>query len=308
LKTPTVHQFSFGIQRELLKGVLNVAYVGSRGLRLMRPVNLNDPIPGTLPSGTNVNVIRPYLGYGSISERQTSGGSIYHSLQVSYNHRLSRRITGGIAYTWSKSIDDASSDRDAGDVPPNRGNTRAERGPSNFDRTHVFTANFIFQMPAPIRSPIFQGWQFSGIARMWSGRPFDVVLSADVAQIGAVQNQRPDVIADTKGPKTVEEWFNRDAFARPKTGTFGNMGRNSLVGPGVNKWDLALFKSFAIGEGRRMQFRGEFFNAFNHPNFTTVGATLNTSSTTVNPLVNSFAVVTGTRDARVAQVALKLYF
>src|SRR5215831_1846743 len=69
LKTPTVHQFSFGIQRELLKGVLNVAYVGSRGLRLMRPVNLNDPIPGTLPSGTNVNVIRPYVGYGSISER-----------------------------------------------------------------------------------------------------------------------------------------------------------------------------------------------------------------------------------------------
>ena len=86
------------------------------------------------------------------------------------------------------------------------------------------------------------------------------------------------------------------------------MGRNSLVGPGVNKWDLALFKTFAAGEGRRLQFRGEFFNAFNHPNFTTVGATLNTSSTTVNPLVNSFAVVTGTRDARVAQVALKLYF
>lgn len=143
---------------------------------------------------------------------------------------------------------------------------------------------------------------------MWTGTPFDVVMSSDVAGIGATQNQRPNVIASTRGPRTVEEWFNRDAFARPKSGTFGNMGRNSIRGPGVNKWDLALFKNFQLTERWRMQFRGELFNAFNHPSFDTVAVTLNTTSTGVNPNINSFGVVTGTRDARVMQVALKLYY
>jgi hypothetical protein len=288
LKTPTVHQFSLGVQREIVRGqILNVAYVGSRGLRLMRPINLNDAAPGTLPSGTNVNFIRPYTGYGAITERQSSGGSVYHSLQVSHNVRMAKRLTGGFAYTWSKSIDNGSSDRDAGDIPPNKGDTRAERGVSNFDVPHVFTGNFILQLPAPIRTAFLRGWQISGIARMWAGRPFDVVMSSDVAQIGAVQNQRPDAIADTKGPRTVEQWFNRNAFARPKTGTFGNMGRNTLRYPGVNKWDLALFKVFQVAEKKRLQFRGEFFNAFNHPSFTTVGASLNTTSAGVNPLLNT---------------------
>ncbi|MBI3208900.1 MAG: TonB-dependent receptor [Candidatus Solibacter usitatus] len=309
LKTPTIHQFSLGVEREVLRGhILNVAYVGSHGVRLMRPLTINDPVPGTLPTGTNVNFIRPYQGYGTISERQSSGSSIYHSLQVTYRVRMTRRLSGGIVYTWAKSIDDGSSDRDGTDVPPDSRSARAERGPSNFDRTHVLTGNFILQLPAPLRSTFFRGWQLSGISRMWTGRPFDVTMSADVAQIGAVQNQRPDVIADTRGPRTVEQWFNINAFARPRTGTFGSLGRNSFRYPGVNKWDLALFKTFKVAEGKTMQFRGEFFNAFNHPSFTTVGITLNTSATTVNPLINSFGVITGTRDARVAQIALKIYY
>ncbi|MCU0245631.1 MAG: carboxypeptidase regulatory-like domain-containing protein, partial [Bryobacter sp.] len=129
-----------------------------------------------------------------------------------------------------------------------------------------------------------------------------------VAGIGATQNQRPNVIGDAKGPRTVEEWFNRAVFARPTTGTFGNMGRNSLRGPGVNKWDLSLNKTFALAERTRLTFRWELFNAFNHPSFTTIGTALNTTATGVNPLLNSFAVVTGTRDARVMQLALKLNF
>ena len=309
LKTPTVHQFSFGVEREVVRGhILNVAWVGSRGLRLMRPVNLNNPEPGTLPSGTNVHYIRPYTGFGGITERQTSAGSIYHSLQVSFNRRMSKRLSGGVAYTWSKGIDDGSSDRGGGDVPPNTKDYRAQRGPSDFDRTQVLTANFIHALPSPIRSPFFRGWQLSGIVRMWTGQPLDVTMSSDVAQIGGTQNQRPNVIEDTTGARKVEEWFNRNAFARPRTGAFGNLGRNALRGPGVNKWDLAVFKVFQLAERKRLQFRGEFFNAFNHPSFSGVGTALNTTSAGVNPLINSFAVVTGTRDARVAQIALKLYF
>src|SRR5262249_25397957 len=157
-----------------------------------------------------------------------------------------------------------------------------------------------------LHAPFFRGWQVSGIARMWTGQPFDVLMSSDVAGIGATENQRPNVIADTRGPRTVEEWFNVNAFARPKTGTFGNMGRNSIRGPGVNKWDMAVFKNFQMTERWKAQFRAEAFNAFNHPSFTTIANSLNTSTTAVNPTVNSFGAVTGTRDSRVIQLALKL--
>lgn len=315
-RMPTVQQWSLGVQQEVFRNaILNVSYVGSHGTHLVRPVNINDPEPGAAAAArVNVNAVRPFQGYGAINRRESTGNSIYHSLQVSFNRRMARGLSAGMAYTWGKTIDIGSSDRGAGDLPPNNRNVRAERGPSDSDRAHVFTANFIWNLPGPARRGLlrhaFNGWQISGITRLWSGRPFDVTMSSDVAGIGATENQRPDIIAATSGPRTVEQWFNRDAFARPASYTFGNMGRNSLRGPGVNKWDLSLFKNFAAGsrERVRMQFRAEAFNAFNHPSFTTLGTSLNTTSARVNPLVNSFAVITNTRDARVLQFALKTTF
>ncbi len=315
LKAPTVHQWSFGMQQEISRGaILNMSYVASHGVRLLRPVNINNPEPGAAAAaGANVNAVRPYIGWGSITERQTSGSSIYHSMQVSLNRRMAKQLSLGMAYTWAKSIDDSSSDRAATDVPVNSRDARAERGPSDFDRGHVFTGNFIWNLPALRNSGagtrlLLGGWQFSGITRIWSGRPFDVVMSQDVAGIGGTQNQRPDVVGNPNGPRTVEEFFNRAAFARPKSGTFGNMGRNSLRGPGVNKWDMSLFKNFRVTEQVKLQFRSEFFNVFNHPSFSTIGTSLTTTTAGVNPALNNFAVVTGTRDARVLQFALKLSF
>ena len=318
LLAPTTQQWSFGVQQDVFDlGVLEVSYVGSRGTHLQRPININSPLPGAANFWkVNVAAVRPYLGYGNINIRETSASSIYHSLQARYSLRMGRAYKMGVAYTFSKSIDDGSAERENGEQPPDMRNIRAERGPSNFDRKHILTANFIWNLPRLARGVLdrpgmrllLNGWEFSGITRMWSGTPFDVVLSQDVANIGGVQNQRPDVIGDTRGPRTTEEWFNRGAFARPAPGTFGNMGRNSLRRPGVYKWDLSLFKNFKAGERARMQFRSEFFNAFNHPSFTTVGSTLNTTATGVNPAANSFGVVTGTRDARVLQFGLKMSF
>jgi hypothetical protein len=315
MKAPRIHQFSFGVQQELVKqAVLSVNYVASRGRSLMRPFNINSPPAGeALAQGVHVNFVRPYAGFGNITQRQNTASSKYDSLQVSLNRRLAQKMTVGVAYTFSKSIDDASSDRGGSDVPPNSLNPRAEWGPSDFDRTHILTTNFLYYLPRVTHhraaGAALNGWQLSGILRFWTGRPFDVVMSQDVAGIGATQNQRPDAVGDTRGPRTVEEWFNRAAFARPATGTFGNMGRNSLRGPGVNKWDIAIFKNFALREkGASLQFRAEMFNAFNHPSFTTVGLSLTTSNAGVNPAANSFAAVTGTRDARVVQFALKLSF
>src|SRR5262249_38543994 len=295
LLAPTIQQWSVGIQQEVFKhAILGLSYVGSHGARLLRPFNINNPEAGEAARrGMHVNAVRPFLGFGNITERQSSASSNYHSLQASFNRRLSGKLSVGVAYTFSKSIDNASSERGGSDVPPNSRNVDAERGPSDFDRTHVFTANYIWNFPNLVRRKnawraLVNGWQFSGITRFWSGSPFDVVLSQDVAGIGATQNQRPDVIADTPGPRPLSEWFNRAAVARPATGSFGGMGRNSLRGPGVNKWDLSLFKNFVLREGVRMQFRSEFFNAFNHPSFTTIGTSLTTTSAGVNPNVNNF--------------------
>lgn len=314
MRAPAIQQWALGVQRELpLQTALEVAYVASHGTHLLRPLNRNNPPPGVARAGLNVNAIRPYPGFGSITERQSSALSTYHSLQVKVNRRLSQTLTYGLAYTFSKSIDNASSDRNGTDVPPDSRNARAERGPSDFDRTHILTVNYIWRLPrlARRRGPLdwaLNGWQSTGILRFWTGRPFDVTLSSDTAGIGTTQNQRPDVIADTRGPRTVQEWFNRNAFARPAAGAFGNMGRNSLRGPGVNKWDLAVFKNFRWTEQVRAQFRAEMFNAFNHPSFTTVGTSLSATTTGVNPNANSFAVVTGTRDARVVQFGLRITF
>jgi Carboxypeptidase regulatory-like domain len=316
MKAATINQWSLGIQHELRGStILNVSYVGSSGSHLMRPLNINTPAPdpALVTNANPLNSRRPYLGWGNITQRQSSASSNYHSLQAKFDQRLKNILNLGVAYTYSKSIDNSSSERNATDVPPNGLDARRERGPSDFDRTHIFTTNFIWYLPRLVRGGfaggLLNGWQFSGIGRLWSGTPFDVVMDDDVAGVGPVQNQRPDVIHNTDGPRTAEQYFNIFAFQRPRSGTFGYMGRNSMRGPGVNKWDLALYKNFTLREGVKLQFRSEVFNAFNHPVFTTFVTTIDTNTTRVNPTAtNNFGKVTATRDTRVLQFALKLSF
>ncbi len=314
LKPAQTHQWSFGIDQQIGKGgVLRVSYVGSKGTHLLRPTALNNPLPGSIPSGANVNFVRPYQGWGAITIRESTANSNYNSLQVSANRRMSKHVTLTASYTWSKSIDNASTERGGSDIPPNPLNARAERALSDFDRPHIFTGSYIWYLPRfttnRIAGFMVNGWQVSGISRLHAGRPFDVVMSTDVAGIGTTQNQRPNIVAPMEGPKTVEEWFNRRAFARPATGTFGNMGRNVIRGPGINRHDVSLMKNFYMTERRyQTQFRAEFFNAPNHVSFSTVGNSLTTTTTGVNPDANNFGVVTGTRDARVLQFALKVSF
>jgi len=317
MKAPTNQSWSIGIDRDLFKrAMLRVSYVGAAGTHLFRPTNLNDPPPGlAAQKGVNVNAVRPYLGYGAITVRESTGQSNYHSLQVSLNKRMTKNFQAGMAYTWAKSIDNGSSERGGSDIPPDTRNDRLERAVSDFDRTHVLTANYIYMLPKPmdkssLLAPVLNGWQISGITRMYSGKPFDIQISSDVAGIGATQNQRPNVInPNTDGPHTADQWFNILAFGRPTSYTFGNMGRNSLRGPGVQRWDISLFKNFALNErGRVVQFRAEVFNALNHPSFTTIATALTTTTTGVTPTANGFGAVTATRDAREMQFAVKLTF
>jgi len=311
---PTIQQWSLGIDRELRgRSMLRVSYVGSHGTHLMRPIRTNDPPPGKYVSGRmHYNALRPYQGWASIETRQTSASSVYHSAQVTFNRRIAK-MTVSMSYTFSKSIDNGSTERGSGDQPPDSGNADMERAVSDFDRRHVFTANYIYPIPDRVRrgsllAPLLNGWQVSGITRLYSGLPFDVVMNSDVAQVGTSTNQRPMLIGNVKGPRTTEQWFNIYAFGRPATGTFGNLGRNTLRRPGINKWDLAIFKTFRMQEGKTLQFRAEAFNMPNHPSFGAPATSLTTTSTGVTPTANNFGVITSTRDARVMQIALRLSF
>jgi hypothetical protein len=315
LTAPYVQQWALGIEHQMAKNsLLKLSYVANKGTHLLRPLNLNNPEPRAATGGVNVNAVRPYLGYGAITERQPTANSSYNSLQANFTRRMARRLTVTASYTFSKSIDNASSDRGGSDVPPNTKNASIERGVSDFDRTHILSASYIYETPRVTRNTIagfaLNGWQISGITRVNSGPPFDVVMSQDVAGIGATQNQRPNLIAPVTYPKTVQQWFSVNSFGRPASGTFGNLGRNTLRRPGIHRWDASLMKYFYLTEkrDRYFQFRAEFFNAPNHPSFTTVGTTLTTVAAGVDPTQNSFGAITGTRDARVLQFALKLYF
>ncbi len=315
LRSPYVQQWALGMEHQMARSsLIKISYVANKGTHLLRPLNLNNAEPRAATGGINVNAVRPYLGYGAITERQPTANSNYNSLQVNLTRRMARRLTITTSYTFSKSIDNASSDRGGSDVPPNTKNASIERGVSDFDRTHILTASYIYEVPHITRQRFaglfINGWQISGVTRINSGAAFDVVMSQDVAGIGAAQNQRPNLIAPVTYPKTVNEWFSVASFGRPVSGTFGNLGRNTLRRPGIHRWDASLMKNFHFAEDRQryLQFRAEFFNAPNHPSFSTVGTTLTTVAAGVDPTQNSFGAVTGTRDARVLQFALKLYF
>jgi len=197
LQTPYIMQFNLSVQRSLPGDFdVTVAYVGSRGWNVMRPLSINDPPPGLAAArGVQFNAVRPSLGYGAITVRQDTASSVYHSLQVSLNRRFSGRYSLGASYTFQKSIDNASSERNGSDVPPDARNPNGERAPSDFDRTQVLTSNFIWNLPNLVRArsagALFNGWEFSGILRFYTGNPFDVQLSTDVAGIGAVKTSVP---------------------------------------------------------------------------------------------------------------------
>jgi hypothetical protein len=197
-------------------------------------------------------------------------------------------------------------------TPQNAYNTRAEYGRSEFDRRHVFTANFVYELPffknqRSLLGYTVGGWELSGIISANSGLPLTVTTSnLDSGFQGILgaspAGARPFIIGNPAGPKTSLQWFNTAAFApnaATGNGVPGTSGRGVITGPGYQKWDLSLFKNIPIREALKLQFRAEAFNVWNHTNWDTVS--LNTTSST-------FGRITGARDARIMQLALKMYF
>ena len=250
--------------------VVRAAYVGSKGTKLLRRRDINQPTPGK----EAVQDRRPIPGFANVVVFESGAASAYHSGQLSVERRFGRGFTFSGAYVLSKSIDDMSAflqtDGDQS-FAQNNHDLRAERGLSAFDRRHRFVFTTSYALPFQ-RNLLARGWQLYAIGSFQSGPPFTPRLSFDNSNTGNTGDvsgvDRPDVVGDPRqGPSTPERFFNTAAFLTPQPFRFGNAGRNILTGPGLATVDVAIVRTFALSESVSLDFRTEAFNLTNRPNF-----------------------------------------
>jgi hypothetical protein len=317
-RIPYTEQWNFNVQRELPGNMVATAgYVGSKGNKLALFFNLNQARPGP----GQVDTRRPFPDFGDYAnDIADEGGSIYHSLQLSLEKRLSRGLSFLASYTWSHSIDNASQPTGNDGVQDSL-NLRAERGNSDFDMRQHFVASWNYELPVGngkrllaragrLGQTALGGWQLNGIATVNGGLPFTPVMAGNLNTLNGSGLQRPDrigsgLLATGRNPS---RWFDAAAFRTPAPFTFGNSGRNILSGPAQVNFDLSLFKNFPFSRDNRryVQFRGEVFNAFNTPQFNNPNATIGDPG--VGRITSAGFSNTFVGANRQIQLALKLYF
>jgi len=292
---------------------LQAQYVGSYTVHADNETYQNLFPDTALPPGAlHVRPIPQMSGFPSVT---WDGWEKYHALTLTFTQHLWRGLVVNANYAWSKALDDASNpgaDNAEPNFPQDPANLAAEKGLSDFDHRNRFVANFLYQIPFLKNSAgwvhtAFGEWQVGGIWTLQSGAPFTVNLSTDVANNGeplSAPSQRPNLTCDpNRGPKTTRQWFNTSCFSAPAPFTYGNAGRDIVIGPGLDDFDATLQKEFPIRESMKLQFRLDVFDFFNHPNFNApIGAGRTISAST------SFGQITSANDPRDMQFSLRLAF
>jgi len=334
LGQPRVYQWNLTLERQLpWDTALRVGYVGSRGVRLWQPRELNARVPTTLADGQHFwpeDAQRPSPYWDDIYGWTTGGGSWYNALQVNFSKRLTHGLQFQTSYTYSHMLDDiqgqTSSDynRTAGDMGGDPGNVRYDWASSVLDYRHNFTFNTIYQLPDVVSSGGFQGalvngWGLSSIVTLNSGFPFTPVIANQWGRAG-VRGRERDIdrpnIVDGGYENTIlgtpDKWYSTEPFYLQPEGFKGNSQRNGLRGPGFATVDLSFLKNTAapfLGEAGRLEFRAEFFNLLNRANFefprnrVFAGEDVNEE-----PLGNAGAINGTIGASRQIQLALKLVF
>jgi hypothetical protein len=342
--TPIIQQWSLTLQRELFRnGLVEVGYAGSAGNHLIRPVDINAPTPQEIVAASTgiaacdptlggnpvscTNLARPFRGFAAITDRQTTGTSRYHGLISSFRLRSTRGLTAQVAYTWSKNLTDATNDRDAIDVPQIRTNLQLERAVGRLDRTHVFVASYIYEVPtfksgfasSAFGRHFFSGWEVAGITTWQTGLPLNRVVQGTAT---FARGTRPNIISDPNenipdNPNGgIPYGFNPLAFRPSAVGQIGSSGRSPFRFPNQFVTDLNVSKNLRFSERYRLQLRAEFFNIFNHTIFDDVSQTIPDRSPTdaaFNSIQNLIAVspfgqFVRTRDPRQVQLGVKFNF
>jgi hypothetical protein len=270
----TLQEWQTSLEREVSPGLMvSVAYVGTKGSRLLADIPANVPTPGP-------GIIQSRLPYPLFAEMRyvaSLGRSSYNSLQAKVEKRMSYGLTFLSSYTWSHSLDLGSTVYD--DSYPDPFNINAtQKGPSDFDQIQRFVQSWLYDLPvgrgrhflatAPRAVDyVLGGWTIGGIYTYGTGFPFSATIGSDVANIGT-GGQRADVVGNWHVPNpSINGWFNPTAFQDPEPYTFGNSSRNLLRGPSFSNLDFSIAKHFRVTEGSRLSFRCEMFNTANHANF-----------------------------------------
>jgi hypothetical protein len=269
--------------------VLQVGYVGAVSHRLLAIRDINQPPPSPLGASairTAQNQLRPYYSafpqFATINEIQSIGNAAYNALQASVRTSAWHGLTSQFSYNYGHSIDDGSAIRSRN--PTDSRNLRLDRGNSDFDVRHTFTTYIVYAVPAPPGGPkrLVRGWQLNSLMSFYSGFPFSAYSGLNVSGtfegrdrvdlIGdPYQGTSQRVITNPDGSRYVQ-YLNPAAFAQPAPGTFGNLGRNVLVGPGFADVDFAVVKNTSITERLNSEFRVEMFNLFNRANLPIPGS------------------------------------
>jgi hypothetical protein len=252
----------------------------------------------------------------------SSGISNYNALQVDVNRRFSRGLSLRGVYTWSKTLDDgdslnATAAANAPGLVSNPFNLRADYGLATYDVRHIGVISAVYMLPfgkgmTGWGNALIRGWSINSIVTIQSGFPFTPQLSYNPSNNGDTRNPvRPFVNPNFTGPVILgkpSQWFNPNAFIAPPStsGFYGNLGRNTLIGPGLATWDLSAFKTTTLGERLSLQFRAEIFNLLNRANFNTPNLITFTSSTTGTKTSGTAGVITSTSTtSRQIQFGLK---
>ena len=327
-RTPYIQQYNIGVQYELKPNiVLDVAYVGNKGTKLPGFRNLNQRAVIDNPDGSQSAGARPYAAFGDIQWMENRVSSTYDSLQLRLEQRFSGGLTWTVSYTWGQALTDgpdhistsgggAGVDTGVFREPQDGNNLRAERGPAEFDVEHRFVASYVWELPfgrgrrfgnSWNRAMDFAlgGWEVTGINVIQSGLALTATLGGStVLNLGGERRARPNLIGNPEvsdSERTLNRWFNTDAFVPfvPSPQAFGDAGVGIMRGPGVVNFDFTLAKNFPINGQRYIQFRTEFFNAFNHANFGPPNIARDSSG---------FGQILNAANARIIQFGLKFYF
>ena len=286
--TPYIQQWNLTVERSFGNwGTLTTAYAGSKGSKLVRAYDLNQPTLDPNGNQNNVQTRRPYPAYDSIFDVESGANSSFNSLQVSYLKRMSSHFSMRLAYTYSHSIDDQSAFLGIGvdpNFPQNSHDFAAERADSSFDMRHRFVAAYVVDLP---QGNLFtRNTEIRGIITAQTGQPFTPQLDFDNSNTGnagtanEAGTDRPDVVGSwTTGScpnpsggapfpvGTPNCWFNTSAFVVGAPNTYGNAGRNIIRGPGYGSVDLSALRNFNLTEHLHMAFEAQAFNLFNRANF-----------------------------------------
>jgi outer membrane receptor protein involved in Fe transport len=312
--TPYLQQWNVNIQQELPAGMLvEVAYIGSKGTDLGLFRHFNAPAhvetgQDLPPRPGNLQSLRTFPQLGPFIQVQHIGNSSYNSLQIKAEKRMGARLSLLSSFVWSKSIDDADTIipgfYDSVGAQDER-NLRLERALSAFNVGRRISSGFVYNLPnRGFLNPVLGHWQTSGIITLQDGTPVTPIYAAyDGANAGTTN--RPNVVPGQRialpaSQRTASNWFNTNAFSTPAPLTFGDAGRNIIIGPGNVVFDLALDRRFTVTERSHIEFRSEFFNAFNHPNWGIPG--------TYADFAPFFGNILGSGPPRRIQLALRFEF